>query len=201
MLTGQAPGSLLRAASMSTFVNTGQVAMQAKCQVLTGRGCCMDRPVSTLVSTIWASPAGSAGPGSRSASRTIVTQSECATLRRCAARYALLVRILALALRQFAPVVHTLGSQPPWREPRRPTCYQKLWFPGGSFHYGFQRIAGVRCPPCRSERPHENHHAHRLAPAHPISGFLRFHRVVGDTLCRNQHGRLASVPLLGLYRM
>lgn len=34
-------------------------------------------------------------PGSRSASRTIVTQSECAIPLRYAARYALLVRILA----------------------------------------------------------------------------------------------------------
>lgn len=35
-------------------------------------------------------------------------------------------------------------------EPGRPACYQKLWFPGGGFHCGFQRIAGVRWPPCRS---------------------------------------------------
>lgn len=51
--------------------------------------------------------------GSRSASRTIFTQSECVTLPRYAARYALLVRILALVLGQFAPVVRTQGSQPP----------------------------------------------------------------------------------------
>jgi len=68
----------------------------------------MDRPVST----IWAAPAGSAGPDSRSASRTIVTQSECAITPRYAARYALLVRTLALVLGQFAPVVRTTGSQP-----------------------------------------------------------------------------------------
>lgn len=40
--------------------------------------------------------------GLRSASRTIVTQSECVTLPRYVARYALLVRILALVLGQFA---------------------------------------------------------------------------------------------------
>lgn len=50
--------------------------------------------------------------GSRSASRTIVTQAPCVILPRYAARYALLVRILALMLGQFAPVVRMSGSQP-----------------------------------------------------------------------------------------
>lgn len=127
LLTGQWPGWRLRAVSMSTFVN-----------VWPGRWSGTDQPVSTLVSTKWAAPAGGVGPGSRSASRSIVTQSECATLRRCAARYALLVRILALALRQFAPVVRTQVRNPhsvnlPC-EPGRPACYQKLWFPRAGFH-------------------------------------------------------------------
>lgn len=39
-----------------------------------------------------------------------------------AARYALLVRILALMLGQFALVVRTLGSQLLMREPERPAC-------------------------------------------------------------------------------
>lgn len=86
---------------MSTFVN-----------VWPGRWRGTDQSVSTLVSTIWAAPAGSAGPGSRSASRTIAAQSECANLPQYAARYALLVRILALALRQFAPVVRTQVRNP-----------------------------------------------------------------------------------------
>lgn len=50
--------------------------------------------------------------GSRSASRTIVTQAPCAILPRYAVRYALLVRILALVLGQFAPVVRTLVRPP-----------------------------------------------------------------------------------------
>lgn len=73
-----------------------------------------DRAVSTLVSTKWADPAGGVGPISRGGSRTIFTQSNCVTLTRYAARYALLVRTLALALvlGQFALVVRTTGSQP-----------------------------------------------------------------------------------------
>lgn len=55
-------------------------------------------------------PAGGVRPSSRGGSRTIFTQSECAILRRYAARYALLVRTLVLG--QFAPVVRAIGSQP-----------------------------------------------------------------------------------------
>lgn len=51
-------------------------------------------------------------PVSRSLSRTIFTQARCAILPQYAARYALLVRIRALVLGQFAPVVRTTGSQP-----------------------------------------------------------------------------------------
>lgn len=86
---------------MSTFVN-----------VWPGRWRGTDRAVSTLVSMKWADPGGGVGPSSRCGSRTIFTQLKCVTLTRYAARYALLVRTLALVLGQFAPVVRTTGSQP-----------------------------------------------------------------------------------------
>lgn len=86
---------------MSTFVN-----------VWPGRWRGTDRAVSTLVSTKWADLGGGVGPSSRGGSRTIFTQLKCVSLTRYAARYALLVRTLALVLGQFAPVVRTTGSQP-----------------------------------------------------------------------------------------
>lgn len=70
------------------------------------------RPVSTLVSTKWADRAGYPACFTQrfTHDRHAV---ECAIPPRYAARYALLVRTLALVLGQFAPVVRTLGSQPP----------------------------------------------------------------------------------------
>lgn len=53
----------------------------------------------------------------RSCSAQCFTLSECVIPPWFAAKYALLVRILALVLGQFAPVVRTPGSQPPLREP------------------------------------------------------------------------------------
>lgn len=101
MLTGREPGGRCWAAPMSTFVN---VWRGAGAEQITRYPPWYPRNEQLQQAVPW--------PGSRSASRTIVTQSECATLRRCAARYALLVRILALALRQFAPVVRTHVRNP-----------------------------------------------------------------------------------------
>lgn len=40
-----------------------------------------------------------------------------------------------------------------------------------------QRFHWQPCLGADCERPHENHNTRRPAPADPISGFLRFHRV------------------------
>lgn len=82
--------------SMSTFIN-----------VWPGRWRETDRPVSNLVSTKWTVPAGSALAWF---TQRFTHDRHAVGVRdtpRYVARYALLVRILALGLRQFAPLVRT----------------------------------------------------------------------------------------------
>lgn len=73
----------------------------------------------------------------------IVTQTECAILLSYAARYALLVRTLACVPGQFVHRFATpLCANFPC-EPGRLACYQKLWFPGLGFQWGFHGIAAL----------------------------------------------------------